>query len=206
MTAMDLAGDVAAGNVQAIQTGTRGRHQHRVLPGHVGGQAIQRVDVVEHVLGEAAVGGQAAGAMAFGSVAVIQARGVHAEQAVVAAATAFVGFDGYPVARREFVDVLAEGDHGAGPLVAGCELAERRLRRVGLGLDLEIGAAHAAHRDFDEHLAWARHGTALSTTRKSFGPNRTAARMVRGRLTSNTDRRSACTLVKPPGDVHERPC
>src|SRR5262249_39183023 len=66
----------------------------------------------------------------------------------------------HAVAWSELVDGRAERRHRAGPLVARRELAERRLVRERMGLQLQVRAAGAAHGDFDEDLAgpWLRDG------------------------------------------------
>ena len=98
-----LTRDVRPGHVQPIQTCASRRHEDRVLPGHVVWHAVQRVDVVDRVFRKSPVCGQATGAMAFGYVAVVQTRRVHAEYAVLAAAAALVRLDGDAVPDRQLV-------------------------------------------------------------------------------------------------------
>src|SRR5262249_46694093 len=97
--------DIAAGNLEAVQASSGSGDEDRVLPADVVRHAVQGIHVMHRVLGEAAVDGQAAGAMPLGDFAVIQARRVHAQQAVVTPSAAFVSFDGHPVTCSELVDV-----------------------------------------------------------------------------------------------------
>src|SRR5205823_7777730 len=107
----------------------------------------------DDVFGEAAVGGEAAGAVALGDAAVVQARGVHAEDAVLATAAPFVDLARDAVPDAQLVDGLSQRHHRACPLVARGELAEGRLVGKRVRLDLEIGAAGPAHRDPHQDLA-----------------------------------------------------
>src|SRR5207244_13182968 len=90
---------------------------------HAFRDAVERVDVIDRVLGQPAVGGEAVGAMPALDVAVVQAGGVHAADAVLAAAAAHVGLDHDPIADLELVHGATDGDHLAGVLVPEDELA-----------------------------------------------------------------------------------
>jgi hypothetical protein len=145
-------GYVAARDVEAVQGGARGGDEDAVLEGQLRRQRVQRADVVDGVLGEAAVRGYPGGAVSLGAVAVVEARRVPAGQAVAAAAASAVRLDAHPVAYRELIDLTAGGRHRAGPFVARRELTERRCLREMPVEDLQVGPAGAAHRDPDQHL------------------------------------------------------
>src|SRR5207245_4260177 len=91
-------------------------------------------------------------------VAVVETRRIPAGDAVGAATAAFVGFDADAIPDAQLVDPGAQLDHRAGPLVTGGKLAVRWLTWERMLLDLQIGPAHAAHGDLDQHLARGRHG------------------------------------------------
>ncbi|MEJ2731434.1 MAG: hypothetical protein P8185_23485 [Deltaproteobacteria bacterium] len=58
---------------------------------------MHRVDVVQRILGKAAIGGKAIGAVASFEIAVIQAGGIVSDPAVQAASAAQAGFDRDPI-------------------------------------------------------------------------------------------------------------
>ena len=108
-----LAGNDAAHHVEPVHRGAGGDDQRRLRVGHVVRDVDQRVDVVDRVFGEAAIGGEAVGAMAFRAIAVIEARGVHAFAAARAAAAAGMHLDRDAIADLELVDRRAELHDGA---------------------------------------------------------------------------------------------
>src|SRR5919106_370578 len=99
-------------------------------------------------------------------LAVVEARGVHALPAALAAAAAGVDLDRDPLARLELVDVRPELDHRAHVLVAGREpLVERKpaLDHGGGGGrgDVEIGGADGGGLHPHQDLGRARLGHRL---------------------------------------------
>src|SRR5262249_36560595 len=112
-----LARDQAAELGEPVHRGAGGGH-HRPLPArHRAGNGNQRVDVVDLIFAEAAVGGETVGAVAFVDVAVIEpvvvTGGVHALAAALALAAAGMNLDGHALADAVFVDAWPERDHGA---------------------------------------------------------------------------------------------
>ena len=93
MTTTRLAGDDPAHHVEAVHRGPGRDDQCRLRVGHVVGDVDHRVDVVDGVFGEPAIGAEAVGAVALLAVAVIEARGVHAFAAALAAAAAGMHLD-----------------------------------------------------------------------------------------------------------------
>src|SRR5690606_4988263 len=83
---------------QPVHRGTGGHHQRRFLVGHGIVHMNQRVDIVDRVLGKAAIGGEAVGAMTLVDVAVVLAvvvaGRVHAHAAALALAATSVNFHG----------------------------------------------------------------------------------------------------------------
>jgi hypothetical protein len=121
----------------------------------------QGVDAVDRVFGEAAVGAETIRAMSFRAIAVIQARGVHALAAALAAATAGVNLDGDALADLKFVDGRAELHDGAHIFMSGCEAAIERQpaidhRRHTMTYDLDIGRAYRDRVDAYENLGRTR--------------------------------------------------
>ena len=113
------------------------------------------------VLGKAAVDSHPRSAVTFLNVAVVQTRRVHAQHAVVAAATATMRLDGDALANGQLVHALTERRHGAGPLVARREFPKWRLVRERMRLQFQIRAAGPAHRNPDQDLARTRLGHRL---------------------------------------------
>ena len=107
-----LARDQPAELGQAVHGGAGGDDQRRLLVRHVVGDRDQRVDVVDLVFAEAAVGGEAVGAVALVDVAVIEpvvvAGGVHALAAALALAAAGVDLHRDALADLVFVDAGPE--------------------------------------------------------------------------------------------------
>src|SRR5882672_9707249 len=125
---------VAAHEVDGPQRrGGRGDHAG-LLEGERVRQPVQRVDVVDRVLREAAVAREPLGAMTLGEIAVVQAGRVPALDAVLAALAALVHLDGHAIAHAELVHARPEDGHRACVLVAHDELA--------LGLALELAVEH----------------------------------------------------------------
>ena len=161
-----LAGDEPAELGQAVHRGAGGDDQRRLLVRHRVGDRDQRVDVVDLVLAEAAVGGEAVGAVALVDVAVIEAvvvaRGVHALAAALALAAAGVDFDRHALADLVFVDAGAERHDRAHVFVAGREVLVERHAALDRGRravidDLEIGGADRDRIDAHQHLGALRH-------------------------------------------------
>src|SRR5207249_8578566 len=89
-----FAGDVTAHEIDGPERrGSRGHHA-RLLEREVVGQAVQRVDVIDSVLGEASVARETFRPMPFFEIAVIQARGIPSFDAVLAALASLVYLDG----------------------------------------------------------------------------------------------------------------
>ena len=78
--------------VPAVTISVASASRHFVRDMHHG------VDVVDRVFGEAAIGAEPVGAMALGAKAVVEARGVHALAAALAAAAPGMDLDGDAVA------------------------------------------------------------------------------------------------------------
>ncbi len=152
-----FAGNQPAEHIEPVHRGAGGNDEGRLLVAHIVRHMDQSVDVVDRILGEAAVGGEAVGAMALGEIAVIEARGVHALPAAGTPATPGVNLDGDPVADRIFVDCRAETDHRSHVFVADREvLVERQAAidhcRQPMAHDFEIGGADRHRVDPDQHF------------------------------------------------------
>src|SRR6516225_1055626 len=156
-----FAGDNAAHYVEPVHCRAGGDDEGRLLVGHVVGNADHRVDVVQGVFGEAAIGAEAIGAMAFAAVAVIEARGIHAFAAALALPAPGMDLDGDAVADLEFVDSGAEPHDRAHIFVPRRKAPiERELaihqRRDAMFEDLDVGRAYRDRIDPDQHFGGAR--------------------------------------------------
>ena len=204
-----LARDQAAEFGQAVHRGAGGDDQRRFLVRHVVGDRDQRVDVVDLVLAEAAVGGEAVGAMALVDVAVVQAvvvaGGVHALAAALALAAAGVDFHRDALADLVFVDAGAERHHGAHVFVAGREVLVERHAALDRGRrtvidDLEIGRADRHRVDAHQHLGPLRHRHRLVLERELAGIaehpglHGVRNRIIRARLHSGSARTSTAPV------------
>src|SRR5205085_9201907 len=143
-----LSGNHAAHNVQPIHRGAGGDDERRLGVAHVVRNVRKRVDVVDGVFGEAAIGAETVRAVSFGAIAVIQARGIHAFAAALAAATAGVNLHRDALADLKFVDGRTELHDGAHVFMAGREAAIERQpaidhRRDAVTHDL-MSVAHTA--------------------------------------------------------------
>ncbi len=111
---------------EAVHGGAGGDDQRRLLVRHRVGDGNQRVDVVDLVFAEAAVGGEAVGAVALVDVAVVEpvvvAGGVHALAAALALAAAGMDLDGHALADLVLVDARPERDDRAHVFMAGREV------------------------------------------------------------------------------------
>src|ERR687893_1933277 len=116
---------------------------------------------MDYIFCEAPVGRHAGGAMSFVPVCIVQTGRILANQTVIASAAAVVGLDTYPIADDELVNGLANGHHGAGPLVPRGELAIRRGQREVPVVDLKVRSASTAHGNLNQHLAKPRFGHRL---------------------------------------------
>ena len=151
---------------EPVHGGAGGDHQRRLLVRHRVGNGDQRVDVVDLIFAEAAVGGEAVGAVALVDLAVVEpvvvTGGVHALAAALALAAAGVNLDRHALADPVFVDARPERDHGAHVFMPGGEVlvvrhaAQDRGRRSVID-DLEIGRADRDRVDAHEHLGLVRH-------------------------------------------------
>ena len=173
-----LACDQAAKLGQAVHGRAGGDDQRRLLVGHVVGDRDQRVDVVDLVLAEAAVGGEAVGAMALVDVAVVEAvvvaRGIHALAAALALAAAGVNFHRDALADLVFVDAGTLRHHRAHVLMARRPvLVERQAaldqRRRPVGDHVEVGGADRDRIDAHQHLGLLRHRHRLVLQRELAG-------------------------------------
>ena len=151
---------------EPVHRGAGGDHQGRLLVRHRVGNRNQRIDVVDLIFAEAAVGGEAVGAVTFVDVAVVEAvvvtGGVHALAAALALAAAGMNLDGHALADPVFVDARAERDHRAHIFVSGSEVlvvrhAAKDQRRRPVIDDLEIGRADRDRVDAHQHLGLLRH-------------------------------------------------
>ena len=68
-----LAGDDPAHHVETVHRGAGGDDQRRLLVAHVVGDMDHRIDVVDRVLGEPAIGAEAVGAVSLLAPAIIEA-------------------------------------------------------------------------------------------------------------------------------------
>src|SRR5262249_59055074 len=89
----------------------------RLLVRHGVGNGNERIDVVDLIFAEAAVGGEAVGAVTFVDVSVVEpvvvAGGVHALAAALALTAAGMDFDGHALPDPGFIDPRAKRDHRA---------------------------------------------------------------------------------------------
>ena len=184
-----FAGHEAAELGQAVHGGAGGDDERRLFVRHRVRNGHERVDVVDLVFAEAAVGGEAVGAVALVDVAVVQAvvvaGRVHAFAAALALAAAGVDFHRHPLADPVFVDAGAERRHGAHIFVAGREvLVERQptldgCRRAVID-DLEIGGADRHRVDAHQHFGPLGHRHRLFCSDSWPGSPSTHAFMVSG--------------------------
>src|SRR6516164_7272384 len=97
-----LARDQPAELGEPVHRGAGGDHERRFLVRHRVGNGNQRVDVVDLIFAEAAVGGETVGAVTFIDVAVVEpivvTGGVHALAAALALAAAGMNLDGHALA------------------------------------------------------------------------------------------------------------
>jgi hypothetical protein len=115
--------------------------------------------VVQHVLREPAVGGDAGGAMALGLIAVVQTRGVFANETVIAPAAAVMRLDTDLVADGELIHRLPQSHHRPRPLMPRRKGAVRQGGPELPVVNLKVAATGATHGDLDQNLAgaWVRH-------------------------------------------------
>src|SRR5262249_36361402 len=130
------------------------------------GDGEERVDVVDLVFAEAAVGGEPVGAVALVHLAVVEpvivTGGVHALAAAFALAATGVDLDGHALPDPVFVDAGSERDHRAHIFVPGSEVLVVRHAAEDRGGgpvidDLEIGGADRDRVDAKEDLGLLRH-------------------------------------------------
>src|SRR5437764_840142 len=124
----------------------------------------ERINTVDGVFGEAAVGAETVRPMPLRAKAVIQARGVHPLAATLAAAAPGMNLDGDPVADLTFVDRRTELHDRSHVFVARCEAAVERQAAIdhcrhAVPDDLDVGRAYRDRVDPYEHLGrpWFRH-------------------------------------------------
>src|SRR5262245_30327451 len=94
--------------------------------------------------------------MSLGGVAIMQTRGVLADETVITPTAPVVRFNTGPVADGELIHGLAKGHDGPGPLVPGRKGAIRQGEREMSIVDLEVGATGSAHGNLHQHLARPR--------------------------------------------------
>ena len=118
--------------------------------------------MIDGVLGEAAVAGETFRPVSFCKIAVIQAGGIPAFDAILAAITTLVHFDGDPLPDVKLVDPGSQRRDGAGVLVAHDEFPG------GLSLqrsvqDFNVGSADRGNLHLQEDLAkpWLRYRSLL---------------------------------------------
>src|SRR3954468_13197859 len=170
-----VAGDQATELRQAVHGRAGGDDERRLLVAHGVVDGDQRVDVVDLVLAEAAVGGEAVGAVALVDVAVVLAvvvaGGVHALTAALALAAPRVDLHRDALPDLELVDARTEGHDRAHVLVAGREVlvegqAALDLRRQPVLDDLQVGGADGDAVDAHEDLSALRRGNGLVDERQ----------------------------------------
>src|SRR5204862_2193240 len=132
--------------VEPVHRGAGGDDPRRRGVAHLVGGVGGRVDVVDGVLGEPAIGAEAVGAVPLLAIPVVQARGVHAFAAALAPTTAGMYLDRHPVADIELVDGRPELHHGAHIFVTrGEALMERQVavdhRRYAVPDNLDVSGA-----------------------------------------------------------------
>ena len=184
-----LARHQAAELGQAVHGRAGGDDEGRLLVRHVVGDGDQRVDVVDLVFAETAIGGEAVGAVALVDVAVVEAvvvaGGIHALAAALALAAAGVDLDRHALADLVFVDAGAERHHRAHVLVAGREVLVEGQAALDQGRravrdHVEIGGADRDRVDAHQHLGLLRHRHRLVRRVSSPGSPSTQAFMVSG--------------------------
>ncbi len=184
-----LPGDQAAQDVQTVHGRAGGDDQGRLLVAHLIRDMDQGVDVVDGVLGEAAVGGEAVGPVTLVVTlvvqAVVEAGGVHPLPAPLAAAAPGMDLHGDAVADFVLVDARPELDDGAHVLVARGEILVEGGAALddggqSLGDDLHVGPADRNRVDPHQDLGGPGSGTGFSVSRSCSGPSRTQAFMVLG--------------------------
>ena len=125
-----LSGNQAGERVEGVHGGAGSDDQRRLFVADSVGNVHQGVDVVDRILGESAVGGEAVGAVTLVVLAVIhavvEAGRVHAGAAALAASATEMHFHRHPIADRVFVDPGPELDHPAYILMARREVLVER--------------------------------------------------------------------------------
>ena len=165
-----LAGNQTAKFGEAVHRCPCRDHQRRLGIRHVVGTLDHRIDVVDGIFGEPAIGREAVGAMPLVSLAVVEpvvvARGIHAHATTLALTAACVNFDRDPVADLELVNTRPQGCDRAHVFVARREvLVERRTPlehgRRAISNDLEISRADCDGIDPHQGFGPPRHGNNL---------------------------------------------
>ena len=138
----------------------------------------QRVEMIDGILGEAAVGRETVCPVPFLVItvilAVIEAGSVHPHAASLTASAAGVYLDGDAIPDGVFVDTRPELDHGAHIFVARREIlveGEAAPDPCGqtFGDDLHVRAADGDRVDPDQNLGWTRFRDGLFREPKLFG-------------------------------------
>src|SRR5207245_9291538 len=88
-----LASDITADEIDRPEWRGGGGHHAGLLEREVVGQAVECVDVIDGVLSEAPIAGETFRPVPFCEIAVIQARGVPAFDAILASFTSLVSLD-----------------------------------------------------------------------------------------------------------------
>src|SRR6476659_1482877 len=156
-----FSGNHAAQHIEPVHRGAGGDDERRLGVAHVVRNVRKRVDVVDRIFGEAAVGAETVGALSFRAIAVIQARGIHAFTAALAAATAGVNLHRDALADLKFVDGRTEFHDGTHVFMPGCEAAIERQpaidhRRYAVTYDLDVGRTDRDRVDAHENLGRPR--------------------------------------------------
>ena len=138
---------------------------------HGVGHPRQRVDVVDGVFGEPAVGREAVGAVTLLGLSIVEARGVHALAAALALAAAGMDFHADALADRELVDGRSEGHDRAHIFMAGRKVlvegqAALNARRRSAMDDLKVGGADGNGVDPDQDFCAPRHRGGLVAQQK----------------------------------------
>ncbi len=157
--------DQAAQDVQAVHGRAGGDDQRGLCIAHLIGHVNQSVDVVDGVLGKAAVGRESVGPVPFLVVAVVQAvieaGSVHPLPAPLAAAAAGMDLDGDAITDPVLVHARPELDDGAHIFMARREILVEggaALDHGGqsLGDDLHVRPADGHGVDPHQNFGWSR--------------------------------------------------
>ncbi|MPL59882.1 hypothetical protein SDC9_05438 [bioreactor metagenome] len=136
-----VAGHETAGMLDTEESGARGGDDRCLVEGNIVGNLADGIHVIHRVLGETAIGSEAVSPMSLGQIAVIEAGGILAVDAIATTPAALVHLDGHPVSQDELVHRLAQFDDSTRVLVADDKSTHRGLLDHAPGDDLHVTAA-----------------------------------------------------------------